>query len=436
MTIAPEGAHAQRLLGTTAPYRNSVSNEVRLIPQAGMAIIYDMPTAREKRVRVLERDGRITDVPKGQLGNSLFDKYEWNEREQRVYALSYMGPLYRWDSNRRVFEELAGRPFEFRALRYIPWLGRLVLVGEGGLNMVEDGRIAPVPISGSLPKELYYVRDAPRFRALLLGNDKQQFLRTSDGRLHYIGEGGIETMSELRTRPAIQLAGPRVAFDIAMTRSKQGVWIPTDVKRIPLAWGGASMLRSFVPSMDAYLIAQPGFFDWLMGRSGFYRLGSDGLERIGDSRQRGTKYPSHIGVRSSHLDLLRLDRGDEGGRQFWSIEANGEMRLHNEPPGVGRWFNVFEREDIGFISGADGVWLWNGRENPRRVASYRFGSFHPLPLKHELLFTDGSTAAVVNRSGQITRIAGFAKGDVLQTGQDRVIVIGPRIVEISLPKRG
>ena len=436
MTIAPEGAHAQRLLGTTAPYRNSVSNEVKLIPQAGMAIIYDMPTPHVRRVRVLERNGRITDVAKGELGSSMFDEFVWNEREQRLYALSYMGPLYRWDSNGRVFQKIAGRPFEFRAMRYIPWFGRLVLVGEGGLNMVENGRIVPVPLSGSLPKELYYVRDAPQFKALLLGNDKQQFLRTADGRLHFIGEGGIGTMAELNTRPAIQLAGPRVAFDIAMTRSKQGAWNPTHVERVPLAWGMSSMLRSFVPSMDAYLIDQPGFFDWLLGRSGFYRLASDGLERIGDSRQRGTKFPAHIGLRSSRLDLLRLDRGDQGGRQFWSIGANAEMRLHNQPRGVGRWFNVFEQENISFISGADGVWLWNGRETPRPVAAYEFGANYPLPLKHELLFTDGITAAVVDRSGHVTHLHSFAKGEVLQTGQDRVIVIGPKIIEFSLPMRG
>ena len=436
MMMAPDEAHAQRFLGTTAPYRNSVSNEVKLIPQAGMAIIYDMPRPLETRVRVLERNGSITEVPKGQIGNSLFDEFEWNDREQRLYALSYMGPLYRWDRNRRAFEKIAGRPFEFRAMRYIPRFGKLLLVGEGGLNMVEDGRIAPVPISGSLPRELYYVRDAPRFKALLLGNDKQQFLRTADGRLHFIGDGRIETVAELRTRPAMQVVGPKVAFDIAMTRSKQGVWIPTHVERVPLAWGMSSMLRSFVPSMNAYLIDQPGFFDWLLGRSGFYRLGSGGLESIGDSRQRGARFRSHIGLPSSQLDFLRLARDDQGEQQYWSIEANAKMRLHDQPRGVGRWFNVFEKDGIGFISGADGVWLWNGRETPRPVAAYKFGANYSLPLKHELLFTDGNTAAVVDRSGKVTHLPTFAKGEVLQTGQDRVIVIGPKIIEFSLPMRG
>ena len=297
--LGTSDAHAQqRLLGLTAPVRNSVSNRVRLIPQAGMAIIYDMPTSdsRRVRVRVLDRSGHIVDVAKGTLGNSLFDEFVWNEHEQRLYALASFGGLFSWDASKQTFQFIAGRPFQFRQMRYVPRLGRVVLVGEAGLNLVRDGLIVPISTIPALPKGLYYVRDVPNFSALLLHNDKEQFLRTSDGRLHTLGLGGIEQIAELGRRSAIQLAGPKVAFDIAMTRSRTGVWQPSHVTRIPLDWSGSSMLRSFVPTLDAFVVHQPGWLDWWMSRSGFYRLTNVGLVAIGDSRQRDVKFPNNVSL--------------------------------------------------------------------------------------------------------------------------------------------
>jgi hypothetical protein len=428
-------ALAQRLLGTTVRPAGGVGHEVRLLPEGRLAIVYDEIGPGRPRARLLDASGRLTDVPVSMLKNPLFDQFAWSDREQTVYALAYHGAVFRLDQRDKIFRRVGGTPLEFHDIHYFPRLGRVLLVGRHGLSVVRDGRIVPVRSAGVRLPGLFELRDMPNFQVLLLGNDKQQFLRTADGHIHAIGDGRIEQARELERRNAIQLVGPTAAFDITMKRSPDGVWSPARVRRIALAWGRDRMLRSFAPSQDAFVVAQPGWFDHWLDRSGLYVLGPDGLRPIGDGRQRGASYPHLSALPSKRLDVLMLDRGRPGTTEFWALRAGDDVRRQHWPAGLARFPIIGEATGLTYVIGSTGIWLWDGGARLLRLANYRSAKVHRLPITGELLFSDGRSAVVVDRSFRVTRVPGFAPGDVLQTAPDRVIVIGRKIIEYPLPRR-
>ena len=146
--------------------REAASFRVEVVPQAGLAVVYDGGSA-QRRLRVLTADGRITELSGGRIGNVLFDKFVWNEAERRLYSLAGTGLSF-YQPSAREFLALRTGPDFLRDIIYVPWLRTTIVSGQNGLYRIGPDGTHLLKTGGPRLHDVVRVVTLPRYRALFV----------------------------------------------------------------------------------------------------------------------------------------------------------------------------------------------------------------------------------------------------------------------------
>lgn len=437
---APAQSAAIRDLGEMEPCPGVLGADVKAVPQAGVAVLYDRC---DKRHRVLTADGRLTDLGPDYPGDVMFDRFEWEPITHQLY--SYAG-LTRYDPRRRRFWQLAGEDMA-NAKTHVPRWHAIVTVGRRGFFVTTASGLVPLPTRGmpdGFPEQL---RDLPYFDALLLEmHDGSLYIRCADGRVYPIGRYAdarqtVQHVAELSRADAVQVLTSRDGFHIAMRRSADGIWRPGAVSQVWLGSSSQAGVNGFIPALDAMLVRVPGWklLDWWFGRSGFYTLGPNGLVPYGEYADRppdSDAYPNVTTLPSTGESFLQLVRSWRGPESRFRITPTG-LVFSPLPPAAAYLGTAREVPGTGQVVVTTPDALWRIGQNGTTTILTHGAWVHPwpLPLTREVAFWESGGLGLITADGRRRHIAiRLENARIVQLAPDRLFVIGNRITEVRIPQ--
>lgn len=437
-----------KVIGEVQHSRSSASYRLEISQPAGLAIIYDRDPGN-RRVRLLTADGRLTELRNQPPGNTLFDKYVWNERESALYLLG--NELARFNPASREFIRLRNGPKFTRDIEYVPRWGTVVLSGADGLYKAGPDGLTPVSSRGIALTDVVRVTDLPRFKALLLETiDKAVYIRTDDGILHPVGRlpGRYATISEvveLQTSSAIQVLGSGDVEHIEMAQGSDDIWRPTSYRWYSLGTI-APMINGYVPQLDAMVVWKPGWswLDWWFDRSGLYKLTENGLLSLGDWSLRPRALASLTALSSTSFSLYR-PHDPIAESVYYRLDRSGRFTAVDGFSAIGQHFNVHEVKAANqlIVNSSKGLWHWDGTTAPRRLNDAGWSQAAVLPLTQQLLVNTGDGNILVGADGKPHPLGKYqssedifrtstSQGEVFQAAPARWFEIGSTIREVQL----